>query len=75
VCAVLNNDRLKCWGGNAQGQLGLAGTTSRGNTAGSMGAALPFVDLGPVSTVVSVAAGDAHTCAVLTDGVLKCFGA
>ena len=39
-----------------------------------MGAALPYVNLGAVSTVLDVSLGEAHTCAVLTDNTLKCWG-
>src|SRR5262249_11157852 len=36
---------------------------------------LPNLVLGPEPQVVSVAAGDAHTCAALADGSARCWGA
>ncbi len=72
TCALLDDTTLRCWGANSFGQLGLGDTDSRGRTADSMGDALPAVDL--PSGVVWVAAGGEHTCAVLDDGALHCWG-
>jgi cysteine-rich repeat protein len=45
ACALLDNEALKCWGGNSYGQLGLGATSSdhRGDGAGEMGDDLPYV--------------------------------
>jgi alpha-tubulin suppressor-like RCC1 family protein len=62
-CALWDDGKLKCWGANGLGQLGLGDTTHRGDTAGEMGLNLPFVDLGDwIAT--SVSAGINHTCVV-----------
>jgi alpha-tubulin suppressor-like RCC1 family protein len=45
-----------------------------GDAAGEMGDALPIVPLGAGRTAVQVAAGGSHTCVILDDGTLKCFG-
>ncbi|PNH01536.1 hypothetical protein TSOC_012572 [Tetrabaena socialis] len=39
-----------------------------------LGDALPYVNLGQGLTATSIAAGAAHTCAVLDNGALKCWG-
>ena len=44
-CAILDNHRLKCWGFNVNGQLGLGDTLFRGDGPGEMGDALPYVQL------------------------------
>ncbi len=74
ACAILDNGSLKCWGGGAQGRLGLGDTIDRGDGPGEMGDALPAVNLGTGRTAVAVGAGSAHTCAVLDNGSLKCWG-
>jgi hypothetical protein len=45
-CVLLEDGRLKCWGSNGYGQLGLGDVTPRGGEPGQMGDELPFVDLG-----------------------------
>jgi len=74
TCARLDNNQVKCWGSNDQGQLGLGDTVNRGLAAGTMGDALPTVDLGTGRTAVGLAAGSSFTCATLDDGTLKCWG-
>ena len=73
-CAVLNDNTLKCWGNNSNGQLGLGDTNDRGDGAGEMGDALLAVNLGTGLTATSVSAGMATTCALLSDNTLKCWG-
>ena len=78
-CALLDNGRVKCWGGNAQGQLGLGNTASIGNTnhrdtPGEMGDALPFVDLATDRTAKAISAGRNHVCVSLDNGRFKCWG-
>ena len=78
-CAILDNDRIKCWGDNRQGQLGYEDILDRGDEPGEMGDALPYVDLGTDGSgqpwaVKSLGLGDTHSCAVLSDDSLKCWG-
>ncbi len=74
TCVILDNGRVKCWGSNASGQLGLGDTRSRGDWLGDMGDDLATVDLGTGRTAVRLAAGRSHTCALLDDGTVKCWG-
>jgi len=73
-CAVFEDGRLQCWGRNDFGQLGLGDTEDRGDEPGEMGDALPFVDLGDGVRAVAVTGGFKHTCALLDDGRVKCWG-
>lgn len=74
LCAVLQDGRLKCWGvNNEEGRLGTGDTGDR-RMPSEMGDALPSVDLGADAKVVDVGVGREHTCAVLSDGGVKCWG-
>lgn len=75
TCALIDNGQVKCWGVNFGGRLGLEDTVDRGGAPGQMGDALPPVDLGTGRTATAIAAGRYHTCAILDDGQVKCWGA
>ncbi len=75
TCALLNNNQIKCWGGNAYGQLGLGHTNTIGDEAGEVG--FSFIDLGNIGVpymAVHISAGENHTCAILNNGRLRCWG-
>ena len=65
ACAVLADGRVRCWGSNQYGQLG-NGTTSKSSF-------VPVTVRG-LTNVVAVAGGGGHTCALLTDGRVECWG-
>jgi hypothetical protein len=73
-CAILDDDTLKCWGVNSYSQLGYGDTNNRGDAAGEMGDALLAINLGTGRTAKVVSAGYYHTCAILDDDTLKCWG-
>ncbi|HVI03303.1 MAG TPA: RTX toxin, partial [Enhygromyxa sp.] len=70
TCAVLESGEVKCWGKGNEGRLGYGNVAWIGlvNTPASVG----FVDVG--GTAVKVDGGTAHTCALLTDGSIRCWG-
>jgi len=61
---------------NFYGQLGLGDTETRGNINNpmEMGDSLPAVSLGTDLTATAIASGSDHTCALLSNGQLKCWG-
>ena len=74
-CLRLNDDTLKCWGDDAFGQLGFPAldscTTVLGtNPCSTSPKAVPSLD-----QVADLSLGDSHTCARLTDGTVRCWGA
>ncbi|AKT37187.1 uncharacterized protein CMC5_013170 [Chondromyces crocatus] len=74
ACALLDDGSVKCWGSGQNGRLGLGDTASRGNGNGQMGDLLPTVDLGTGRTAKAISAGAFHTCVVLDDDSVKCWG-
>ena len=74
-CAILDDASVKCWGYDNFGELGLGYFEITGDEVGEMGDNLPAVDLGTGRTATAIAAGLAHTCAILDDGTAKCWGA
>ncbi|MBI4370124.1 MAG: hypothetical protein HY547_07840, partial [Elusimicrobia bacterium] len=74
TCALLDDNTVKCWGYNSNGQLGLGDMANRGDGANEMGDNLPAVSLGAGRTAKALAAGEYHTCALLDDNTVKCWG-
>ena len=73
TCALLDNGTVKCWGATTPATRPRR-HRARGDGAGEMGDSLGPVDLGTGRTAIAIAAGDAHTCALLDDGTVKCWG-
>jgi len=75
TCAILDDFGLKCWGSNQFGQLGYGDTTYRGNAANHMGDYLPYINLGGLEvTTFSIQIGGMHSCAILFDNSMRCWG-
>jgi len=67
TCAILDDGSVSCWGDNARGQLG-DGTTTDRNTPTQTSS------LGTDRTAVAITSGYEHTCAILDDGSVSCWG-
>jgi cysteine-rich repeat protein len=74
TCAKLLTGGLRCWGLNTKGELGYADVTNKGNDNTTKPSNLPDVAFGSGVTATSVALGNAHTCALLSNGQVRCWG-
>jgi alpha-tubulin suppressor-like RCC1 family protein len=64
TCALMTSNEVRCWGGNAYGQLGINSTQDK-NTP----------QLVALQAVTDVEVGGGHTCAIKNPGNLYCWGA
>jgi alpha-tubulin suppressor-like RCC1 family protein len=67
TCAVLAGGAVRCWGGDASGQLG------DGDPKADAAAPVAAVLLGGLPAR-AVTAGGSHSCALLADGSVRCWG-
>lgn len=73
ACALLDNGSVKCWGNSDRLGMGLSSGTW-GDEATEIGDNWPAVELGTGKTAVHLIAGTVHTCAILNDKTMKCWG-
>ena len=75
TCALLDNGTVKCWGANGVRPARARATPRTAATnPGEMGDALPAVDLGTGRTATAITPAIVHTCALLDDATVKCWG-
>ncbi len=69
ACALLADGTVRCWGNNQNGRLG------DGTTTGSVNP-VQVLESGstPLGGVTQIAAGGSHTCALLDDETVRCWG-
>lgn len=71
TCAVLKSDAATCWGANDDGQ------TGKGTAGGDELSPVPVAGVGGAGVLPAVSAlsaGNSHTCALLSLGVVRCWG-
>jgi alpha-tubulin suppressor-like RCC1 family protein len=76
TCAVLTDGRLRCWGESQNGELGYGnidpvGVTAAPSTAGDVQVGGPVKQ---VSAGLYTQGGGPHTCALLENGHVRCWG-
>ena len=73
TCAIQSNGAVRCWGNGGAGQLGYGNTNNIGLTQTPAAAPGAPLDFGVDAT--EVGAGLSHTCALFTNGDVRCWGA
>ena len=73
-CALKTDGTVSCWGRNNSGQLGDSTTVDKSTPTPTVVPA-PFIGLTPITGVATLTTGDSHTCALKTDGTVRCWGA
>ena len=71
TCALTKSGGVKCWGNGEDGQLGNGAFASKSipvDVHTSHG------DNNPLSGITAISAGHSHTCALTTNGNVKCWG-
>jgi alpha-tubulin suppressor-like RCC1 family protein len=66
ACALLADGTMRCWGSNLDGQLGNPST-------GQVKSSVPVTVTG-ITGAAAITAGAYHTCALLADSTLRCWG-
>ncbi len=67
TCALMEDGTVSCWGSNSSGQLG----------SGTVGAELDTPTPTPIANIagaVAIATTKNHTCALMEDGTVRCWG-
>ena len=67
TCAILDNGDVSCWGDGSDGQLGNGETSNKGTPTLTS-------SLGTGRTAVALSSGYTHTCAILDNGSVSCWG-
>jgi alpha-tubulin suppressor-like RCC1 family protein len=70
TCALLESGAVTCWGANEQGSLGYGHTEDIGDDETPASAGPLDLD----GRARQLAAGASHTCALLDNGALRCWG-
>ncbi len=70
TCALLEGGRARCWGWNSAGQLGYGHT----DNIGDQGPPSEAGDIDAGGEILQISAGGLHTCALLEEGRVRCWG-
>ena len=74
TCALFENGSVKCWGETTLLGIGYNDVDGFGDGYQETGEVLPYLPLPSGRTVVEIEAGYRHTCAILDNGEITCWG-
>jgi len=69
ACALMSDSTVKCWGSNSSGQLG-----GNSSTTSPVPVTVIHGDGSPLTNVTALSSGFQHTCALIQDGSVLCWG-
>ena len=67
TCAIQSDGSVRCWGEGSYGRLGHGGSGDKNTPTAT-------ASLGAGRTAIDITAGSTHTCAVLDNGSVACWG-
>jgi cysteine-rich repeat protein len=70
TCVLLDTNKVRCWGSNSGGQLGLGHNNNIGDQDGEM----PPADANLGNVPITQLDSGSSTCVLYNDGVLRCWG-
>jgi alpha-tubulin suppressor-like RCC1 family protein len=73
TCVILNKGQVRCWGEGGDGRLGYGNENDIGDN--EVPSSVGPVNLGAGRRAVAITAGEDHTCAILDNGKVRCWGA
>ncbi|MBN2525172.1 MAG: hypothetical protein JXR76_02180 [Deltaproteobacteria bacterium] len=71
TCALLSDSTVECWGGNFNGELGRSTGDKHADLEPKP---VEGLDLQGGVTIVALSAGNNHTCVLLSDNIVECWG-
>jgi alpha-tubulin suppressor-like RCC1 family protein len=69
TCALLSTGAIRCWGDNEYGQLGYGHMNNLGDNPNEVG-----TDISIQGSVAKIFAGGQHSCALMSDSSVRCWG-
>lgn len=74
-CKLYGDGSVKCWGLNSTGQLGQGDLINRVGQESDITPNINNVNLGFGRTAIDIGVGSGHSCALLDNAMVKCWGA
>ena len=71
TCALTTDGHAKCWGNGSYGKLGNGATHTKSTP---VNVRTSPTDPNPLSDIETISNGSHHTCALMTNGQIKCWG-
>ncbi len=74
ACALLSNGTVKCWGLNDVGEIGNGKVSGNATCPGGNPCQTVPVSVHGLSSAVAISTGTDHTCALLSNDTVECWG-